>query len=95
MFLLLERFTSGFQGIVRHAAVTRSTSEPEEGNDDGPDNAEQEDRESGESQEDAPSDNQTLLRLLEQQEKVSSLLGFLFIWSTLFFSLEIFVFSHP
>lgn len=62
---------SGFQSIVRHS-VNRSTSEPDDTGDDGNDGDEKEDiRDSGEAQDqDSPSDNQTLIRLLEPQEKV-------------------------
>lgn len=61
---------AGFQSIVRHS-VNRSASEPDDAGDDGPDADEKEDvRDSGEAQDqDSPSDNQTLIRLLEPQEK--------------------------
>lgn len=63
----------GFQSIVRHS-VNRSVSEPDDAADDGPESADADEREdvrdSGEDQ-DSTSDNQTLIRLLEPQEKIS------------------------
>lgn len=53
--------------------MKRSVSEPDDTADDGPENTDAEDiRDSGEAQDqDSTSDNQTLIRLLEHQEKVS------------------------
>lgn len=62
---------TGFQSIVRHS-VKRSVSEPDDTADDGNENTDAEERDSGEAQDqDSTSDNQTLIRLLEPQEKVS------------------------